>query len=404
MRRFFSFFMPDGLLLLAVIFCIRSNILLVWLPAIARIYPYFVFAVAVLLGWRFNRSRLIYGVFVLFLVDRLLIHLPATNPFHTASFALIAFKSIAVLLPLNLLTFSLLKERSLITTRGVFYLILILVQLPLIVLGDLYQQTVFTRYLDFVIYPLPFLKLPLPQPAILTFFIALVLMAFYFMRDWDVMKQGFFWATVSAFMALASPKSGIISTIYFSTAGLILVISAIEATYSMAYRDELTKLPARRALNEALLKLGGKYTVAMIDIDHFKKFNDRYGHDAGDQVLRMVATKLGKVTGGGKTFRYGGEEFTIVFPGKSKDNVLQHLERLRKIIASYGFNIRGSARPKKKPEIRKKTSGSVQKISVTVSIGVAERIDKKAKPTEVVKAADKALYKAKKGGRNRVVS
>lgn len=85
----------------------------------------------------------------------------------------------------------------------------------------------------------------------------------------------------------------------------------------MAYQDELTSLPGRRALKEYLLKLGSEYTIAMFDIDHFKKFNDTHGHDVGDQVLRMVASKLATVSGRGKSFRYGGEEFTLVFSEKS---------------------------------------------------------------------------------------
>src|SRR2546425_6328967 len=75
----------------------------------------------------------------------------------------------------------------------------------------------------------------------------------------------------------------------------------------MAYQDSLTGLPARRALNEALLRLGGHYTVAMLDVDHFKRINDHHGHDVGDQVLKMIAAKLAQVTGGGKAYRYGGE-------------------------------------------------------------------------------------------------
>ena len=66
----------------------------------------------------------------------------------------------------------------------------------------------------------------------------------------------------------------------------------------MVYQDELTALPARRAFNDAVLHLQNNYTVAVVDIDHFKKFNDNYGHDIGDQVLRMVAGKLARVSGG----------------------------------------------------------------------------------------------------------
>ena len=100
-----------------------------------------------------------------------------------------------------------------------------------------------------------------------------------------------------------------------ATAGLILISSIIENSLFLAYHDELTSLPARRAFNDALLRLEAPYTVAVVDIDHFKKFNDTYGHETGDQVLRLVAAKLAGVTGGGRAYRVGGEEFSILFPG-----------------------------------------------------------------------------------------
>lgn len=156
---------------------------------------------------------------------------------------------------------------------------------------------------------------------------------------------GFFWALATIFFALSTSRPGITSSFYFSTAGLILVVAVLEASYLMAFNDELTGLPARRALNEFLLRLGSRYSIAMLDIDFFKKFNDRYGHDVGDQVLRMVASKISKVDGGGTAFRYGGEEFTVVFPGKSQDEVVSHLEQLRATIDSSKFTIRSRTRP-----------------------------------------------------------
>ena len=119
------------------------------------------------------------------------------------------------------------------------------------------------------------------------------------------------------------------ATAYLATAGLILVSSIIENTYFLAYHDELTSLPARRAFNDALLRLEEPYAVAVVDIDHFKSFNDTYGHDTGDQVLRLVAAKLAGVTGGGRAYRVGGEEFSILFPGKSAKEAMPHLELLR---------------------------------------------------------------------------
>ena len=113
----------------------------------------------------------------------------------------------------------------------------------------------------------------------------------------------------------------------------------------MAFRDELTGIPSRRALNEQLAALGNRYAIAMLDVDHFKKFNDTYGHDLGDQVLKMVAAHIARVGGGGKAFRYGGEEFTVLFPGTDAEDAIPHLEALREEIESYRMALRGSDRP-----------------------------------------------------------
>jgi diguanylate cyclase (GGDEF)-like protein len=151
-------------------------------------------------------------------------------------------------------------------------------------------------------------------------------------------------------------------------------------------------------LNEDLLKLGRGYTLAMLDIDHFKQFNDTYGHATGDQVLRMVASHLARVGGGGKAYRYGGEEFTIVFARRGLAEAREQLEVLRKSIADCGFCVRNQARPAKRP--RRPRSGKTQTVSVTISIGAAEHDGQTA--AELIKAADKQLYKAKQAGRNRV--
>jgi diguanylate cyclase (GGDEF)-like protein len=184
---------------------------------------------------------------------------------------------------------------------------------------------------------------------------------------------------------------------------LVILIDA----YFLAYRDDLTGLPSRRALNQLALSLGRKYTVAMLDIDHFKKFNDTYGHDIGDQVLKLVAAKIGSVKGGGKAFRYGGEEFTIVFPRKSIEQALPELEAVREAIQDYKIVIRHPQRKTKQDRSMKKGAKKGSKnsdfktVSVTISIGVAVRENKQGFE-QALKCSDQALYKAKKKGRNNV--
>ncbi|KXJ65735.1 diguanylate cyclase [Achromobacter xylosoxidans] len=186
-----------------------------------------------------------------------------------------------------------------------------------------------------------------------------------------------------------------------------LCISLAHEGFHMAFRDELTGLPGRRALNERLQRMGRVYTLAMADVDHFKAFNDTHGHDVGDQVLRMVASQLRRVPGGGQAYRYGGEEFTLVFPGKTAAEAMPHLETVRRAIEAYQMRLRDKpARPKADQIGQRRRGGrggrGVRPLRVTVSIGVAERSDALRAPDAVIKAADQALYKAKDGGRNQV--
>ncbi len=187
--------------------------------------------------------------------------------------------------------------------------------------------------------------------------------------------------------------------VFSSTALLMCLYAIIQETWHMAYLDELTGLPGRRALREKFQAISGLYTVAMLDVDHFKKFNDNHGHDAGDAVLRMIAAKMTRVPGGGVSYRYGGEEFSIVFTGKPVKDSLRHLETLRESIASTPFVINRVSR--RKNEL-KTTPRNGKSIKVTVSIGVADSSGSTSSAWEVLKLSDKALYRAKGKGRNRV--
>jgi GGDEF domain-containing protein len=223
------------------------------------------------------------------------------------------------------------------------------------------------------------------------------------------------WSLSAFFLALRFTGATRVSTVYSATAACILAISIIEDSYLLAYHDELTTLPSRRAFNDALLRLQVPYSIAVVDIDHFKRFNDTYGHDIGDQVLRLVAASLSRVTGGGQAYRCGGEEFNILFPGKTTSEVVDHLEQLRRAIESSEFRMRagdrGPDRRNERARGRARKGQAIRElaqdkppapVSVTVSIGVATSAKEESDPERVLQAADKALYRAKANGRNRV--
>ncbi len=215
-------------------------------------------------------------------------------------------------------------------------------------------------------------------------------------------ENAFLWALVPVSLALSEGRPGPVSTYYLAVAGLVLAASIVEEAYGMAFRDRLTGLPSRRALEESMAGLNGRFTLAMVDVDHFKRFNDRYGHDVGDQVLRMVSTRLARTGGGGRAFRYGGEEFALIFAGMSTGEAAPHLDALRRTIAASNFTLRSPGRPGRKPRRPVKKDRQGAKVSVTVSIGAAWAEAGGADPWAVIKAADQALLSAKKAGRNRV--
>lgn len=188
------------------------------------------------------------------------------------------------------------------------------------------------------------------------------------------------------------------------TAGACITVGVLQDAYRLAFVDELTGLGGRRALNEKLLTLGERYTIAMVDVDHFKHVNDDHGHDTGDQVLRMIAAHLSRAGGGGKAYRYGGEEFAVVFPGKSVRECVPHLESLRSCIEEYRMQLRGDDRPQERDEGRTRRGHGVRSaiLRVTISIGVAERDGRHQDPDHVLRLADQALYRAKNRGRNRL--
>ena len=216
---------------------------------------------------------------------------------------------------------------------------------------------------------------------------------------------GFLVAMGPILVAAEGPTGGARIAIGFGAASAILLYAMFDLYWQRVYTDELTGLPNRRALDEYLRTLGRRYTVAMVDVDHFKRFNDRYGHDEGDNVLRLVARVLAN-SSRGRVFRYGGEEFAVVYRSTPVDAAAERLEVAREKLGTREFWIRAQrakrGRGSKKDRGRTSITGRTC-VKVTASFGVAER-DGRTQATAVLKQADRALYQAKKRGRNRVVA
>jgi diguanylate cyclase (GGDEF)-like protein len=164
----------------------------------------------------------------------------------------------------------------------------------------------------------------------------------------------------------------------------------------LAGLDGLTEIPNRRSFDDALIKEwnrlsrnGLPLSLAMVDVDYFKLFNDNYGHAQGDQVLKSVANLLnwGMRRTTDLAARYGGEEFVLLFPETSSDDAKQRVEKIRESIEALKiYHEYSTAAP-----------------FVTVSIGGATAVDRQILPATLIETADAMLYKAKKSGRNSVI-
>lgn len=231
-------------------------------------------------------------------------------------------------------------------------------------------------------------------PLIAMFFLLTISILLLLFKWWK--ESDFFSACVLASLLLLAVLNSVTlngkqQDILLAALFLLWCIYLLIDSHNMAYIDDLTQLPGRRALNERLVSLSKRYSIAMLDVDHFKNFNDTYGHDMGDVVLKRVARNVGKVTNGGKGFRYGGEEFAIVFSNRTVAEIEEALESVRKSIEAESIPLLASVKKTKKTTV-----------SVTISIGAAFSATGRA-AENVIKVADDHLYKAKKAGRNRVI-
>ncbi|HEY8210486.1 MAG TPA: GGDEF domain-containing protein [Myxococcaceae bacterium] len=162
--------------------------------------------------------------------------------------------------------------------------------------------------------------------------------------------------------------------------------------YRLTTVDGLTQISNRRFFEEALEReisrcnrYNREMSLVLIDLDHFKQINDRYGHLAGDTVLKQIASAIQRKIRKEDVFaRYGGEEFALILPEVDLKGAASMAEKVRKLVGGHKFEFDG------------------QRIPVTVSAGVAVLTDTQREPADVVRAADARLYEAKSTGRNKV--
>ncbi|MCG7495265.1 GGDEF domain-containing protein [Vibrio sp. Of7-15] len=400
---------PGFRLLLPIIFAVASISGMDGIIALSSdnqdftyILPYILLGLAILLSQPFNQGRT--GLIALVMaITYYLIQSRLQVPLHYGT-ARIEFTLLALLLPVSLMAVFIFPDRRIMSRYGAGFLAILIFMLGwcLLIIQHFSENDMSWLWQSY------FLSLPNVSPLPLVVVLYSVLMccvaAILILTRNESTDQAIFASLLLASLTFSLFHVDYVSSTFFSLAGILLILNIIATSHELAFIDQLTNIPGRRALEAEMKHLGRKYAIAMLDVDHFKKFNDTYGHDTGDDVLKLVARIMADTNGGAKVYRYGGEEFTVLFKGKTAEQSIEYLDELREDIANYDLVIRNKDdRPKSDEEgTQKRGKGNQSKVvNVTISIGVADS-SVAAKPVKVIKAADEALYRAKKGGRNKV--
>ncbi|TKF00646.1 GGDEF domain-containing protein [Vibrio kanaloae] len=399
----FRFCFP--LLLLAILLAGMNNVILVTGSNIgfASNLPYILLSVAVMLCHTFKQGRMAM-VSVTMLVAYLIIQVRLQSPLNTGT-TLLELSLLAALLPVTCLLVYAFPDNGVNSKSMLLYalvLVLFMVWTQLIV--SHFHAGGFESWSEGILFVVrDFSKLPLVLVLYSLCLLGLTgILVLVYNRSIDVVVYS---AILIASCTFIFFDVQYISSTMFSLSGTLIIIYVMSASHDMAFNDQLTNIPGRHALEVDMKHLGRKYSMAMVDIDHFKKFNDTYGHDIGDDVLKLVARVLKETTGGARAYRYGGEEFTIIFKGKYTEQVKEHLQALISEIQNYDITIRNTHERPDDHEVGMKKRGKNSKpadvVNVTVSIGLADSTTTR-QPEEVLKLADNALYKAKETGRNKL--
>jgi diguanylate cyclase (GGDEF)-like protein len=413
--------MPAAVLVIAGIAASISQHFSATLASFGVFGPFSVLVIGTAIAVWFNRGRAF--IALISLLVAFIAHLISLGSGQNDYFPVRAvLTAAAIFVPANILLVTLLPERGIVHFRNYRWLLLGVVEVLLTAWiataghTDL-SGTAWYAALDH------WLLKATPTPLLGRIFVvaAFTIALIRAWRSRSPLDVGMAGALVAFFIACEWPNPTEVYGVFVFAAGAILLLAVLQESHRMAFRDELTGLPSRRALQEKLVALGPSYAIAMVDVDHFKNFNDTHGHDVGDQVLKLVGARLAEIDGGGKAFRYGGEEFAVLFPDRKLEEALLYLETLRQNIEDYKMSVRteqqrrGEARQNNDRRAATKSSFSLdlpntpplrsnraELLSVTVSIGAAQRTELLDTPEVVIRSADEALYRAKAAGRNRV--
>lgn len=369
--------------------------------------PYVLLVAVAFLGLQLNQTRILF-VALLALLSYLLMRLAPVRALLDLDLATLT-ATLSVAVPLSWVGIMVIQEGRIVSPRGLLRAALCVVPLSLLLSAAGQGWMPLVRYAYYSPFPpdswwqIPLLGVVITAASGLLLVLQHNRCGMYFGYSLTAGMVLFLFLLNKTAIAEAAHMHTHAPALGMSAITLLLGYAVYRTYWEKAYVDELTGVLNRRALNERIYRLGRHYAIAMIDIDHFKVFNDTYGHSQGDTVLRFIASQLER-TFPGQTFRYGGEEFCVVYEGWTLMAAARAIEGVWHLVTAKDFHIRlpEQVRQHTSKEDRGSQIGSSVRIHLSFSAGVACRDATIHGPEDVIDMADRALYRAKEMGRGRV--
>jgi diguanylate cyclase (GGDEF)-like protein len=315
--------------------------------------------------------------------------------------ATILFVLIGPLIALNFIIVTILPEKGIQNKNGIHLLLLMSFELMFLIWIVNLTPELFLKYLYYPYFVSEIFDLsPMYQSSIIINVIVFFILLIKAILKQQVVFTGYLGAFISIVLAQHFINTPITSMVYFSVACLILIMAISLNSYRLSKIDIITELPSLRSFKGQLKKLDDHFCIALVDIDEFKEMTDEYGQDVCDQILRMIASRSLLLGRKGFPYRYGDQEFALIFYDMQLHEANKYLATLCDSIANEPFMLRSSKRPFFKPNFTPSLGQSARNskyksIPISVSVGIAEKKPHHNNASDVLTTAREALDRAK---------
>lgn len=365
---------------------------------ILHILPYFLILLIIAYSIAYVHSRelnLAVSLFISFWLMKNLIWPTDTND----ATATILFVLIGPMLAINFIFVAATQEKGFYNKNGLRHLYLIVIELMVLIWFVNFSPELLLKYLYYPYFVAPlFDTTPMYQSTIILNSIAFLILLANAIVKQKVEMTGYLGAFIAIVLAQHFINSPTTSMMFFAVACLILILAIGLNNFRLSKIDLVTNLPSLRSFKNKLNTLDDRYCIALIDIDEFKEMTDEYGQEICDQILRMIASRSLRLGRKGFPYRYGKEEFALIFYDMQLHEANKYLATLCDSIANEPFLLRSKKRPFFKPHsiVAQPSRSKISKpVPISVSVGIAEKQPHHTSSFEVLLTAKEALERAR---------